>query len=277
MLSNMPAFRLLPLCRIATMAILALAACGLDGMQASTKIAPAAPLVIEGLGKGTFTLNGPWQFHPGDDPAWATPSFDSSDCEQLSADKPWGRQGHARMTGYAWYRCSIAITPAPGVPQQFSLLVVNIRNSYEIYWNGSLIGRNGKLPPHPVWYVSQPAQTVELSQVELGPVKLGQMPQGVLAVRVWKAPLLSDDSGESGGFDAAPLIGNPEAIATAKAAYEFQWLRRRQLHFGANLLCAVIASLSFFLSMRTAAFAALRGSSLAFTSSARYWMECWSP
>jgi diguanylate cyclase (GGDEF)-like protein len=74
--------------------------------------------------------------------------------------------------------------------------------------------------------------------------------QGVLAVRVWKAPLLSDDSGVRGGFDAAPLIGSPEAIATATAAYEFQWLRSRQLHFGANLLCAVIAFLSFLLWLR---------------------------
>jgi diguanylate cyclase (GGDEF)-like protein len=223
------------------MVILALAACGLHAMEASTKVAPAAPLVIEGLGKGTFTLIGPWQFHPGDDPAWATPSFDSSDWEQLNADKPWGQQGHARLTGVAWYRCSIALTPAPGVPQQFSLLVSFIRDSYEIYWNGSLIGRNGQLPPHPVWYKSQPAQTFEL-----GPIQ-----QGVLAVRVWKAPLLSDDYGDRGGFDDAPLIGSPEAIATAKAAYEFQWLRSRQLYFGANLLCAVIALLSFLLWLRT--------------------------
>jgi diguanylate cyclase len=222
------------------MALLALAACGLHATQASTKILPAAPLAIEGLGKGTFTLNGPWQFHPGDDPAWATPSFDSSGWEQLSADKPWGQQGHASLTGFAWYRCSIALTPAPGVPQQFSLLVAGIRNAYEIYWNGSLIGRNGQLPPHPVWYQSQPAQTFEL-----GPVQ-----HGVLAVRVWKAPLLSDDYGDRGGFDAAPLIGSPEAIATAKAAYEFEWLRSQQIGFGANLLCAVIALLSFLLWLR---------------------------
>ena len=222
------------------MAVFALASCGLHAMQASTKIAPAPLLVIDGLGKGTVTLNGPWQFHPGDNPAWATPWFDSSDWEQLNADRPWGRQGHARLTGFAWYRCSIALTPAPGGPQQFSLLVVNIRNSYEIYWNGSLVGRNGRLPPHPVWYQSQPTQTFELGQIQ----------RGVLAVRVWKAPLLSDDPGDLGGFDSAPLIGSPEAIATAKAAYEYEWLRSQQLQFGANLLCAVIALLSFLLWLR---------------------------
>jgi diguanylate cyclase (GGDEF)-like protein len=222
------------------MALFALAACGLHAIEGSRKIRPPAPQLIEGLGKGTFTLNGPWQFHPGDDPAWATPSFDSSGWEQLNADKPWGQQGHPSLTGFAWYRCSIALTPAPGVPQQFSLLVAGIEDAYEIYWNGSLIGRNGRLPPRPVWYQSQPAQTF----------KLGPIEQGVLAVRVWKAPLLSDDPGSRGGFDAAPLIGSPEAIATAKAADQFQWLRGKQLQFDANLLCAVIALLSFLLWLR---------------------------
>ena len=238
------------LCRIAAIAILAVAPHWAHAAQASAKSTAAAPLVIEGLGKGTFTLSGPWQFHPGDDSAWASPTFDSSGWEQLSADQPWGMQGHAHLTGFAWYRCSIALdfalNRAPGVTQEFSLLVPSIHDPYEIYWNGSLIGRNGRLPPHPVWYISQPMQTFEL-----GPVNLGQVQHGVLAVRVWKAPLLSDDSGELGGFDAAPWIGDPDAIANAKAACEFEWLRSRQLHFGANLLCAVIAFLSFLLWLRT--------------------------
>jgi diguanylate cyclase (GGDEF)-like protein len=227
--------------RTAAIILLAFAAHWVHATQASRKSAAvAAPLVVEALGKGTFTLNGPWQFHPGDDSAWASPTFDSSDWEQLSADQPWGKQGHAHLTGFAWYRCSIVLIRAPGVPQEFSLLVPKIHDSYEIYWNGSLIWHNGKLPPRPVWYISQPTQIFELGQVQ----------HGVLAVRVWKAPLLSDDSGGLGGFDAAPLIGNPEAIATTKAAYEFQWLRSRQLHFGANLLCAAIAFLSFLLWLR---------------------------
>jgi diguanylate cyclase (GGDEF)-like protein len=240
MLNSMPS-GYFALHRTVAIVLLAFAAHTVLATQASAKAAATASLVIEGLGKGTFTLNGPWQFHPGDDPAWASPTLDSSDWEQISADRSWGRQGHARLTGVAWYRCSIRLSAAPGVAQEFSLSVPNVRDAYEIYWNGSLIGRNGKLPPHPVWYRSQPMQTFELGQVQ----------QGVLAVRVWKAPLLSDDSGQRGGFEAAPLIGSPEAIATANAAYEFQWLRSRQLHFGANLLCAVIAFLSFLLWLRS--------------------------
>ena len=231
----------LALHRVAVIALLSLAALLAHAEQAGTPSAPASPLVIQGLGSGTYALSGPWQFHPGDDPAWADPAFDTSAWEQLSADHPWGTQGHAHLTGFAWYRCSINIVPGPGVPQQFALLVPRIRDSYEIYWNGSLIGRNGKLPPHPVWYVSQ----------RMPAFPLGHLERGVLAVRIWKAPLLSDDSGARGGFEAAPLIGSPEAIATARDAYEYQWLRSRQLHFGANLLSAVLALLGFLLWMRT--------------------------
>jgi hypothetical protein len=65
-------------------------------------------LVIDGLGKGTAALNGPWQFHLGDDPVWASPALDDatghSGWEQLTADKPWGAQGHLAYAGYAWYR-----------------------------------------------------------------------------------------------------------------------------------------------------------------------------
>lgn len=226
--------------RLVAMALLAIGTQGIQAWQATAKPVPITPIVIEDLGKGTVTLNGPWQFHTGDNLAWASADFESSNWEQLTADEPWGKQGHAGFTGFAWYRCQIALSPAVAVPPQFSLLVPKIKDAYEIYWNGALIGGNGKLPPHPVRYLSQPAQVFELGQVR----------QGVLAVRVWKAPLLSDDTGAAGGFWASPLIGSPEAIANARDAAEFQWLRSRQFLFGENLLCAVIALLSFLLWLR---------------------------
>jgi hypothetical protein len=64
---------------------------------------PPAVLTIEGLGKGVAPLDGPWQFHLGDDPTWATPGIDDATghngWEQLTTDAPWGTQGHPGYTG----------------------------------------------------------------------------------------------------------------------------------------------------------------------------------
>ena len=104
--------------------------------------ASASPLTIEGLGKGVAPLDGPWQFHLGDNPAWAAPGVDDATghngWEQLNADSPWGTQGHASYTGYGWYRRQIDITPAPGVSPEVTLLIPAIDDVYELYWNGVL-------------------------------------------------------------------------------------------------------------------------------------------
>jgi diguanylate cyclase (GGDEF)-like protein len=204
--------------------------------QRETTIA-GSTLDIRDLGKGTAPLTGPWRFHFGDNPNWAAADFDDSAWQQIEADRPWGEQGHPRSTGFAWYRCTIQIAPAAGVPPQFALLVPNVDDAYEVYWNGALIGHNGKLGAQPVWYYSQAAQAFSL----------GNSQRGTLAVRVWKAPLLSDDSGQTGGFESAPIVGAPQDVATAKDALEYRWLRSRQFLFGENLIFALIALFSLLL------------------------------
>jgi diguanylate cyclase len=49
-------------------------------------------LVLNDMGKGLAPLDGHWQFHLGDDPAWSNPAYDDSGWEQLTADKPWSLQ-----------------------------------------------------------------------------------------------------------------------------------------------------------------------------------------
>jgi len=113
-------------------------------------------------------------------------------------------------------------------------MIRHIDDAYQIYWNGQLIGQHGSFPPHAVWYAfSQPPQTFAWPAAG----------DGVLAFRVWKAPLLSEDSGTRGGFIAAPLAGTSEAIAAAKAKLDYEWLRSRQFLFGENLLYALVALL----------------------------------
>ncbi len=208
--------------------------------QAEPAATPASMLVLDGLGKGAAPLDGPWQFHLGDNPAWASPSFDDFYWTQITADKPWGLQGHPSYAGYAWYRRHITVSPAPGAAPDFALLIPAVDDVYELYWNGVPVGHLGHMPPHWVWYAGVPAQTYGL-----GPVR-----SGVLAVRVWKSPLFSTDDGTAGGFESLPLIGSPTAIANAKGTLEFNWLRSQQFRFALTSLYALVALLSLFAWLR---------------------------
>ena len=156
----------------------------------------------------------------------ASSTLDDSQWERLNADKPWGEQGHANYTGFAWYRRTVTLTSESGISSDFALLIPHIDDAYELYWNGQLIGRNGQIPPrYPIWYRNVPAQTFSL----------GAAPRGVLAIRVWKAALSSRDTGLTGGFASAPVVGSPQSIARWKAQLDYQWLRTEL--FDAALYC----------------------------------------
>lgn len=210
-------------------------------VTAHAAVQPAAPtLVLDGVGKGAVPLDGPWQFHIGDTPQGADPSLDDSHWEQLTAEKPWGQQGHANTDGFGWYRRHISVTPAPGALADFHLLIPAIDEAYEVYWNGRLVSRFGQMPPHWTAYLFVPAQIVNL-----GPIR-----SGVLAVRAWKSPAASNDDGTAGGFEAAPILGSPEAIALTKTSLDYRWLRSRQFNFGLTTIYTLTAILSFIVWLR---------------------------
>ncbi len=114
------------------------------------RLAQTQPTILEvhDLGKGTSQLDGPWQFHAGDDSIMALPqtadATGTNGWEQLTADKPWGAQGHP-----SYYRlmAGIASTSALRRPQvvrrRFYLLIRHVDDAYEVYWNGRIVGHNG--------------------------------------------------------------------------------------------------------------------------------------
>jgi len=204
----------------------------------------AAPLTLDGLGKGAAPLDGPWQFHLGDNPAWAAPGIDDATgrdgWEQLTADAPWGTQGHPGYTGYGWYRRHLSITPAPGASPDVTLLIPGIDDVYELYWNGRPVGHLGSFPPHLDFLSGIAPQTYNL-----GPIR-----NGVLAVRVYKIASTSTDDGTAGGFEGVPLAGSPQAVAAQQDALHFKWLRGQQFRFGLTSLYGLASLLSFVAWMR---------------------------
>jgi phosphoserine phosphatase RsbU/P len=221
------------------------AVCGLAAVACAGAQQTSTPaLKIDALGKGAAPLDGPWQFHPGDNPAWAEPDVDDATghdgWEELKANAPWGAQTHANTEGYGWYRRHIDLTLAPGAPSDVALLIPAIDDVYELYWNGLPVGHLGSFPPSVNYQSAIPAQTYGL-----GPIR-----SGVLAVRVFKAPFASNDDGTAGGFEGVPIIGSPQAIAVIKDSLDYKWLRGQQTRFAMTGLYGIVCLLSFFVWVR---------------------------
>ena len=154
---------------------------------------------------------------------------------------PWGTQHHPNYDGPGWYRRRIDLTTAPGAPADVALLIPAIDDIYELYWNGATGGasrfvsasRGLSRAPYPhrrtVWV----------------PIR-----SGVLAVRVLKIPFASNDDGTAGGFEGAPVVGSPEAIASLKDSLDYKWLRGQQFRFALTGLYALVSLLSLLAWLR---------------------------
>jgi hypothetical protein len=240
--------RLLRLCFVWTMLAAALADAAYGQAPAPSHASMArAPLVVEGLGRNTIALDGPWQFHLGDDPAWASPALDDSRWEPIRVDRPWEGQGYRNDTGFAWYRRHLVLapaTPSGGKDGNLALLLPAVQDACEVYWNGRLVGSYGQVPPNAKWYVGPLPQ-----MLVLGPAD-AQAGTGVLAIRVWKSPYAYWSSPDSGGLVRTPLLGSAEAIAGLKAAAEYKWLKSRQYPRGLTLLCMVISLMALLAWLR---------------------------
>jgi Stage II sporulation protein E (SpoIIE) len=175
--------------------------------------AKTPPLLVQGLGlgSGSVEITGPWQFHLGDNPTWSSPSFDDSAWETMHASSSWGSQSHPDYTGFAWYRRHLDIHTPDATGPHTVLLMPPVDDSYQVFWNGALIGSYGAMPPRPQWYYTSLFQTF--------PIPMSG--SGVLAVRVWKSPPLFVDPGTLGGFNGTgmPMLGDADTISAEMAEF----------------------------------------------------------
>ena len=155
-------------------------------------------------GTGQIPVTGNWRFHTSDDMAWASSTFDDRGWETISADDTWGAQGHPGHTGFAWYRRAFDIE---GVTGPMSIRMAPVDDIYELYWNGEHIGGRGIMPPHAKWSIASQPDVIALPKAGAD----GKL-KGVLAIRVWKSVLASNDSNAMGGMNGAPLIGDSKVL-----------------------------------------------------------------
>jgi hypothetical protein len=171
-------------------------------------------------------LDGPWRFHPGDDPHWADSNIDDHDWETMDLTASpgshdgdvglpdyvggWMAHGHPDYRGYAWYRRSVSV---PTGQHAWDILGPTlVEDGYELYWNGQLLGGSGKLGPHPRVVGTRPLQFA-LPHDASGT-------RGVVAIRTYKLP--GGASADGGGVHAAPILA-PRPISDE--LHGVQWQR----------------------------------------------------
>ncbi|WP_184647512.1 glycoside hydrolase family 2 [Sphingopyxis sp. JAI128] len=171
------------------------------------------------------TLYGEWRFHPGDDPAWASPQADDADWERVTLlSTPatrdndvglpglldgWRARGHPDLEGYGWYRRQIRL---PWNGELALLGPTMVDDGYQMFWNGRLVGGVGDFNQRPRVTIARPL-LVRL------PEDGGQT--GILAIRAYLQPGFERDN-HSGGLRSAPTLAS---LAFGERLHAAQWNR----------------------------------------------------
>ncbi len=86
-----------------------------------------------------------WHVHDGDNPAWASEDFD---------DSQWAVISYRELTrneykgGFHWYRATVQV-PADFAGQELAVGIDPLPEVYDVYVNGTLVGRWGSWEPKP--------------------------------------------------------------------------------------------------------------------------------
>ncbi len=156
------------------------------------------------LCQGQAVLPEKWKFQKGDNPEYASPSFDDSGWAAIVPGTVWEQQGYNMYDGFAWYRVSFTIPASlKKEAKQYGGLEVHlgkIDDSDETFFNGVMIGATGKMPPKDVTAWDTPrSYTIPSDKVNWGG-------KNTLAVRVF-------DSGGNGGIYFSPIEITTKGIA----------------------------------------------------------------
>lgn len=188
------------------------------------------------LGHSIFVLNGPWKFHVGDNPRWASPTLDDKYWERVDlTSRPgahdsdvglnnyvpgWSARGHRGYIGYAWYRLGLDISD-PGSRTLWLAGPADVDNAYQVYFNGQLIGGIGDFSHTPPLVLSIQPRMFALPRT-LWTRDHGRL-HGVLAFRVALVPgAYLTPAAERGGIHIAPLLGDKESVSDH---YHSQWMQ----------------------------------------------------
>ena len=165
------------------------------------------------LGDSAVELTGPWRFHVGDDMAWAQTGFDDSTWETMDLVAPpgsrgvvpgWTARGHARYSGFAWYRLKVNVT---GAERRLALKMPDSADdAYQVFVDGQQIGEFGKFKGHNVTAYNTLPQAYRLPKAQ----RDGTI---TIAIRMWMDSATLLYSPDAGGLHAPPVLGFASLIS----------------------------------------------------------------
>jgi len=195
-------------------------------MRRNASIALLAVLALASQIARAQSASGPQpivRYHYGDNPAWASPSFDDSAWPQ--AQNGGFSAPSSESDGFFWVRARIAVPAGATGPLAIEMRTIDpFPNVQELWMNGRLVSRFGDFPPH--------AKPLVRPQMMIFDIPAGVAQPGsvaVAALRVWNGPY---DESERLALPSHELVrveffigSAPLLHALAAQAQDRVWLR----------------------------------------------------
>jgi diguanylate cyclase (GGDEF)-like protein len=183
--------------------------------------------------KKTYSLDGHWQFRPGDDMNWVSPGFDDSKWDQQQLVERWTAGGYPDSNQIAWYRLTFKIQgysseKRSSLPPQ-GVQIGKIMSAYQLYAGGKLIGGQGSFPP---------LGEINHDRTRVYPLPWSAVDEDgtlVLALRVWGGSELGVSQWSAGPYMGDFRLGGYAALLQKSFLSEIPLLMVSVLFLGFGL------------------------------------------
>lgn len=146
------------------------------------------------------SIEGQWKFKAGDNIGWAASRWDDADWSIVELPGSWQQEGFPEQNQLAWYRQTISVD---GLPlQDLGIRIGAVRNAYQIFAGGQLLGGVGALPP------AEATNYDQLSVYRIPPNLVNDNLEVKIALRVWGGSQLSVDASGAGPYSGKFQIGH---------------------------------------------------------------------
>lgn len=141
------------------------------------------------------------KFHTGDDMSWSSAQVDDSQWRNIDVTRTWDSQGISNNNSFAWYRIRLKMPRTMLEQSDIKETVVfdmsQIDDADEVYLNGKLIGKTGRMPGDQGGYASA-WSTHRVYPVKANDKIINWDGDNILSIRVYNA-------GEPGGVFGSKL------------------------------------------------------------------------